>query len=210
VSNAIIRCVSFDRNDVYGHYYLVFTEDLLTSVCKPPPFQTREVPYEGTVSVRRMLGNPEDRVSAVLGAEDMIGAKLMAELKPQTPPKQSVDLGLTAAYLLTKPLSQSASQKAREGEYQAFLKKLDPYTLTIGADVSSVKSRLGDPQLVEPFDDKHEIHYYGSPHHGLMGSRELMWLSVVYANGKAVRIFSHDFLDQNKIRPLEEKVGKQK
>ena len=37
-----------------------------------------------------------------------------------------------------------------------------------------------------------------------------MWLSVVYANGKAVRVFSLDFVDHDKIRPLEKKVGKSK
>jgi len=32
----------------------------------------------------------------------------------------------------------------------------------------------------------------------------------VYENGKAVRVFGHDFVDHDKIRPLEEKVGNSK
>ncbi|HMP72867.1 MAG TPA: hypothetical protein PKE55_06335 [Kiritimatiellia bacterium] len=205
VSNVVIRCVSFYRNDVYGHYYLVFTDDHLRKVCVPPAFEMRSEPYMNSRVNLRTLGNPESRIETVLESEDLIGHALTAALRPQAPPKQSVDPGLTAAFILTRLIPRSPSQKAQEREYAELLVKFDPYAIPIGADTSNVESRLGTPQIMEPLGEGREIRYYGSPYHGLRGSSEKMWLSVVYENGRVVRVFSHDFMDYDKIRPLEVK-----
>ena len=210
LSNIVVRSVSYYRNDVYGHYYLVFTNEHLAKVCAPPPFEMRKEPYMDSWVNLRVLVSPESRVEAVLCAEDMIGPGLTAALQPKTLSKRTVDCGHTAAFWLTKLFSQSSSQNERERQYEALLKTLDPYAIAIGVEMATVESRLGKPQIIEALGNGQEIRYYGSPEYGLSGSRELMWLSVVYANGKAIRVFSHDFVDQDKIRPLEEKVGKQK
>ena len=157
LSNALIRCVSYYRNDVYGHYYLVFTNDHLAKVCAPPPFEMRQEPYMDSWVNYRVLGNPESRVDAVLQSEDMIGSALTTALQPKTPPKQSVDYGLTAAFLLTKLFSRSSSQNERERQYETLLKTLDPYAIAIGSEMATVESRLGKPQITDALGSEQEI-----------------------------------------------------
>jgi len=203
----IVRCVSYYRNDVYGHYYLVFTNDHLARICQPPSFDMRREPYRGTWANYRVLGDPETRVAAVLRAEDMIGPRLTAALKPQTPPKRSVDPGLTAAFLLAQKSADAASQSERERKFHALVKRYDPYQIATGSALASVERQLGKPHITESLDGGREIRYYGNTEFGLSASRELMWLSVVYEDGKVVRVLSRDFVDHDKIRPLEERTS---
>jgi hypothetical protein len=202
-TNGVARCLSYYRNDVYGHYYLVFTNDHLARVCQPPPFELREEPYRGTRAIRRVLGDPEARVAAALAAEDMIGPRLSAALKPQTPSKRSVDPGLTAAFLLAQKLAGATSQAERERKYHALVKQYDPFEVVLGAALTSVEGRLGKPHVTEPLESGREIRYYGNIEFGLSASREQMWLAVVYEDGKVVRVYSRDFVDHDKIRPIE-------
>ena len=206
VSNGVARCISYYRNDVYGHYYLVFTNDHLACICQPPPFEMQSEPYQGTWANYSVLGDPETRLAAVFRAEDLIGPKLTAALKPQTPPKGSVDPGLTAAFLLAQRSANAASQSARERKYRTLLKQYDPFEVAPGAALALVESRLGKPQMTEPLESGREIRYYGNVEFGLSASREQMWLAIVYEDGKVVRVYSHDFVDHDKIRPLEEKA----
>jgi len=205
-SNVVARCLSYYRDDVYGHYYLVFTNDHLARICQPPPFEMRKEPYRGTWANYRVFGDPETRLAAVLRAEDMIGPQLTAALKPQTAPKRSVDPGITAALLLTQRSASAASQSERERKYRTLLKQYDPFEVAPGAALALVESRLGKPQVTELLESGREIRHYGNVEFGLSASRELMWLAVVYEGGKVVRVYSHDFVDHDKIRPLEEKA----
>ena len=207
-SNGVARCVSYYRNDVYGHFYLVFTNDHLARVSKPPAFEMRKEPYRGTWAHYRVLGDPETRVAAVLQAEDMIGPPLTAALKPQTPPKRSVDPGLTAAFLLAQGVASLSGGTERERKFRALVQQYDPYQVALGSTLSSVEGRLGKPHITESLGPSSEVRYYGDIKFGLNWSRELMWLSVVYEGGKVVRVYSRDFVDYDKIRPLEEKIRK--
>jgi len=207
-SNGVTRCVSYYRNDVYGHYYLVFTNDCLARICQPPPFEMRREPYEGTWANYRVLGDPEARLTAVLRAEDMIGADLAAALKPQAPPKNSVDPGLTAAFLLSQGLASPASKAERERKFLALVNQYDPYRIAPGSALTSVERQLGKPHITESLEDGREVRYYGNIEFGLNARRELMWLSVVYKDGKVVRVFSRDFVDYDKIRPLEQRTSR--
>lgn len=206
-TNGVARCLSYYRNDVYGHYYLVFTNDHLARICQPPPFEMRREPYRGTWTNYRVLGDPETRVAAVLQADDMIGPRLAAALKPQTPPKPSIDPGLTAAFLLAQKLANATSGSERERRFRALIKQYDPYQIAIGSALPSIERQLGKPHVIESMSGGREIRYYGNVEFGLSASRELMWLAVAYVDGKVVRVYSQDFVDHDKIRPLEEKAS---
>jgi hypothetical protein len=208
LSNGVVRCISYYRNDVYGHYHLLFTNDHLARICRPPPFQMRREPYEGTWASYRVLGDPESRLVAVLRAEDLIGPRLTTALKPQTPPKQSVDPGVTAAFLLAQKSANAGSKSERERTFLALVKQYDPYQVTPGSPLASMEGQLGKPHITESLGGGREIRYYGNIEFGLSASRELMWLAIVYEEGKVVRVFSHDFVDHDKIRPLEEKASR--
>ena len=213
LSNGTTRCITYYRNDVSERYYLVFLNERLVKICNPPPFEMIKVPQtDGTVWVQRVLGNPETRIDAVLHAEDLIGPKLPAALVPQTPPppKQSVDWGLTAAFVLTKLAFGSSSREHKRGHmYADLVEKFDPYEIEVGSSRESVESRLGKPHIIESLDKDREMRYYGSIWFGLAVRRGTMWLSVVYENDKVIQVLSHDFIDVTfKIRPLDEKSSR--
>lgn len=206
ISTNVVRCVSYYRNDVFGEYYLVFTNNHLSSICEPPAFEMRRVRYNDSWLNERVAGDPEGRISKVLAATNMLGPTLVAALKPQTPPKRSTDPGLTAAFLLAQRSVDKAKQAQREKEYLVLLEKFDPTKVELGATVAEVEKRLGKPRIVETLETGDEKRYYGSVEFGLMASREMMWLTIVCREDKVIRVFSHDFLDQSKIKALEEKA----
>lgn len=206
ISNHTVRCLSYYRKDARGRYYLVFTNGHLASMCVPPEFEMRRVPYGGTWLYERVIGDPEIRVGKVLAATNLLGSKLPATLGSQAPSKYSWDPGLTAAFLLVQRSANKAKQAQREKEYLILLEKFDPTKVELGATVAEVEKRLGKPHIVETSQTGEEKRYYGSVEFGMMASREMMWLTVVYREGKVIRVFSHDFLDQSKIKALEERV----
>jgi hypothetical protein len=206
-SSAVIRCIAYCRSDKWEVYYLVFTNQRLTSICEPPPFETREVPYGDSSMIVPVLGDPEVQIDKVLSASDLIGPSLFAALDiedPQVAPKSSTDPGLTAAYLLTQKLFSNKNKDAeRARKYRSLLEKYDPFKASIGSTMQDAEVRLGKPQIVEKISPKREMRYYGSIEYGKTANRELMWLSLVYDDGKVVRVFSDRFVDYDKIRLLE-------
>lgn len=210
MSNGIVRCTAYYRSEIFGKYYLVFTNSYLSAICEPPPHEMRRVPYEGTWSNERVLGDPENRIAEVLKATDMIGPALVAALKPATPPKSSYDPGLTAAFLLTKLFADKTKQSERERKYTVLLEQFNPFKINIGDTLVAVETRLGKPHITEDLDMGREMRYYGSIEFGRSGSRQLMWLAVVYKEGKVIRVFSEDFIDYDKIAPLEKSWSRTK
>lgn len=204
ISTNVVRCVSYYRNDVFGKYYLVFTNNHLFSICEPPAFEMRRVRYNDSWLNERVAGDPEGRIAKALAATNILGPTLVATLKPQTPPKRSTDPGLTAAFLLAQRSADKTKQAQREKEYLVLLEKFDPTKVQVGATVGEIEKRLGKPQIVEILENGDEKRYYGSTEYGSMASREMMWLTVVYREDRVIRVFSHDFLDQSKIKALQE------
>ncbi len=207
LSNITVRCTAYYRSEVYGEFYLVFTNSYLASICEPPPFKFQEIPYQGTVAVQRILGDPEDRIVKVLNSPDIIGHKLKSLLKPRKRVKKSSDPGLTAAYLLTKMLFTDKKREAqRKIEYERLLDLYDPFQIPLGAPLQDIESHLGKPHIIQTLGENREMRYYGSIKYGLLASRALMWLTVVFDDSKVVRVFSHDFVDHEKIKALEQKI----
>lgn len=208
-SNVVLRCIAYYRSEIFGEYYLVFTNGHLSKVCEPPPTEMKRVPYQDTWANLSMLGDPEVRIAKVLNAPDMIGPPLVAALKPARPPKRSWDPGLTAAFLLTKRLFTNKAREAEERRtWEVLLERYDPFRTELGMTVEAVETRLGKPQITEALEPDRSIRYYGNIKYGLSGSRELMWLAVVYEKGQVIRVLSHDFVDFEKIRTLEENARK--
>lgn len=199
LTNGTIRCTTYYRNDVFGRFYLVFTNSYLAAICEPPPFELREVPYRSSVAVERVLGDPEERIARVLAAADITGPELKAKLKRVEPGKTSVDYGLTAAYILTRVLFANRQREEMENRmYSALLVLYDPFKIAIGSSLQEVEMRLGKPSITESLGLDSEMRYYGSLKHL---SDELLWLTVVYERNKVIRVFSDDFVDYLKIRP---------
>lgn len=204
ISNDTVRCLSYSRNDARGKYYLVFTNNHLATVCVPPAFEMRRVPYQGTWLNERVLGDPETRITKVLAATNLLGCKLPTTLTSRKPSKQSWDPGLTAAFLLAQTFSDKGRQAEREKEYLVLLERLDPARVQLGAACTEVEKRLGKPRIVESTTTGREMRYYGSVQFSMTASREAMWMAIVFQDGRVTRVFSNDFIDWSKVKALQE------
>lgn len=204
LSNGVIRCIAYCRDAIYGEYYLVFTNGHLSAICVPPPHEMERIPYRGTWLNQSVLRDPEDRITSVREARNLIGTEFGASVKHRKEKARSYDLGLTAAYLLTRTLCAGKAQEEKRARvYAELLDKYDPFKVELGAAAEAVEERLGAPQITQALDREREMRYYGSIEYGFMGSRKLMWLAIVYDKGKVIRVFSDDFVDYAKIRELE-------
>jgi hypothetical protein len=207
----VVRCVSYYRNDVYGCCYLVFVDDRLKSVCTPPPIKMvgRHGPYG--IVMHAMIGNPEDQAARVLKAPNLLGDPLKKAMRPAPRPKESTDLGLTAAFLLAGNASGPAAPGPLELEQQRLAKMLDPWQVALGTTREEAERRLGRSRLREEFVPGRELHYYGPPASASpqVFRQDALWLCVLYSDGKAVAVFSRQFVDDEKLDRLQEKTTPQ-
>lgn len=203
ISNDIIRVTAYFRSEIYGMYYLVFVNQILTKVCEPPPFEMGVRRFgDHPPSAVRLLADPETRLAEVLAAEDMIGPELAAALQPAERRKRRGDPGLSAALFLTRLIFRDRTAEAQEErDYKAILDRFDPFKVMVGSHVDTIESRLGSPHIQNIHEDGRDFRYYG--HLSFRGTRELQWLCIVYSNGTASRVFSSQFIDWNIIRTLE-------
>jgi len=147
-----------------------------------------------------VLGDPEARLDAVLQSEDMIGPQLSAALTPQPPPRHSWDPGLTTAFWLAQRTANKAALAERERQFADRAEQFDPLAIDVGSSLNAVEKRLGKPQVTESLEANREIRFYGTIEFGLI---EQMWISIVYEEGKVIRVFTRDFFDRDKVRSLE-------
>lgn len=205
IPDGTARCVEYWRDGISGRYWLVFTNGCLARVCHPLQRRMRQEKYGDSWCARSVSEDPERQIQRVLEAPDLLGDSLQKELEtPIAATKPSVDPGLTVVAAVTKFLSplfrNPIAEKRQAREWNRLLALYDPFAVSLGQTPGDVESRLGTPCFIEDMGEGKEARGYGSMKHALPGSeREFVWLVVVYAEGKSLRVFSSDFIDFDKI-----------
>jgi hypothetical protein len=59
-----------------------------------------------------------------------------------------------------------------------------------------VEDALGKPYVIDEVEGEREVYYYGT-----VKVHTKHWISVVFENGRATRVFTREFFDMNKIYP---------
>jgi hypothetical protein len=160
--NRDVLCVSYYQTGSWGEYYCVFFDSKLALICKPPPMAMKKVSHGLTSSIRRIFGDPEDRVSAVLRSDNLIGEPLRAELRAVTPKSSAADDDQSRIMRFIGSLVDPLVISKKRRELERLVELFDPFKVELGAAVSDVELRLGAPLLIEPYGDEQEIRYYGS------------------------------------------------
>ena len=146
-------------------------------------------------------------INEVLEAPNLIGTEFALVQAPKGADKRSYDYGLAAAYLITRALFRNrAAEEQQARNYAALLSKYDPFKVSIGELRHDFEARFGPPQITEKLEQGKELRYYGSVKYGFSHGRNLMWYAIVFMNNRVTTILADDFLDQNKIRELEDKL----
>ncbi|HTD67451.1 MAG TPA: hypothetical protein VK846_13065 [Candidatus Limnocylindria bacterium] len=191
------RCVSYRFEQEHGSYsrYFVFTNEMLAKICARPAFGFERV----AGSERPQYGDPEARMATVLSAIDPTGNGLVESIPRFPAQKGSEPMNVLSAFIFTAPLWLMAADEAGY-ESRLLAQKFNLQRVRIGNRVDEVEAVFGDAALIEPHGDGREFRYYGSI---IRGANSVAWMLVVYENGAAVRVFTNDFFDKNKVAEFE-------
>jgi hypothetical protein len=202
IEDRLYRCVSFSF-DSKGRYYFVFTNDALAKICELPKREFRRVPYRDKWLEYPDRSDPEKRMRETLDSPDLTPAALAESLQRRVAARQGDSLNVLPAFVIGAPFwAATAPLRAKERvEIEALAKKYDPQRVVPEMSIEQVDAMFGDPAFKESMDTRREIRYYGS--HKL-GADPLLWISVVFDEGRAVRVFSDDFFDLEKIFPKQQ------
>ena len=205
-----IRCVRCDLiAPAAGQtYYFVFTNDALALICLPPPFEYGERMEDGN-RVGFVIVQPEKAVETVIHSIDLNSealAKSVSEVMSLKPSKNSggEPWNILPAFIILSPLFVALSPYAVVEhhqwwrEFEAQRAQHDPFKVGLGMTVGEVEAMFGAPFTIGTTADHLEIRYYGSPKFAAYSGK--LWVSVVFDQGKVVRVFSDRFFDAEIIR----------
>ena len=201
-----IRCVRYDliTPATYQSYYFVFTNDSLTLICLPPPLEygTR---VENDNRVGFVIVQPEKIVETVIHSEDLNGEALAKSVAQVMSLKRTNkwDMKMIPVVIIFAPLAIAAApytlveNNQWNRKFNAQREKFDPFKVRLGMTVEEVEAMFGTPFTIGKSSDNLDVRYYGSPR---FGEYKEPWVSVVFDQGKAVRVFSDRFFDDEVIR----------
>lgn len=208
IGDEMVRCVAVPFG-WKGTYYFVFTNDVLGKICEPPPSDYRRVPYKGTWAQILDHSDPEGRMRKVFVSPDLDGSELSDTLAQRGPPEPGPTgekvlwiIGMTMMSPYVIPYAMVVAPYGaikganRRAEERAIAQQFDPQKVKPGMSVGDVGEALGKPYLIDAVEGEREIHYYGS-----VKVYTAHWISVVFENGRATRVFTREFFDLNKIYP---------
>lgn len=201
-SNTATRCVSYYFAADYLKYFFVFTNDGLEKIILPPRFEHEISPWERGKRAVWKSYDPEERLAVVVQAPDLRREEIVASMEHRHKPNKFDNAlpGAIIAGVVGAPITlvQSPSREAERREILALAQHFDPYRLQLTMPLADVEQIFGAPRLIDKLDDDSEIRYYGSPELGVKD--RLLWVSVLFKNGKVTAVFSDDFFDYHKIQ----------
>ncbi len=106
-------------------------------------------------------------------------------------------MNILPAFIIAAPfLATAGSFRAEQrAEIEGLAKKFDPLKVRHEMSVEEVEKMFGKPHHKE-IEAQRETRYYGSAR---LGANALLWISVAFEDGRAVRVFTDGFFDMNKI-----------
>ena len=197
----VYRCVSYQFVSFHLKYYFVFTNSALEKIIQPPRFEHELSSAEHGKRAVWKSYDPEERMEVVLQATDLDQQGIMASIEHRYGPNTFDNAlpGAIIAGVIGAPVAL-ARGAVENREIKALAEQFDPYRVRFGMTVTEVEGIFGSPILSENSDDSSETHYYGSPKLG--AQNPLLWVSIVFENGKVIQVFSDDFFNYRKIEKM--------
>lgn len=213
-SNQHIRCVEYIHPNFHSGYYFVFTNSILSIVCSPPKeeyidiFNSKEE-YLYTTFDR---SNPQGRIRDILNTQNLLLQKdfvaLMCPAKFTEKYEQSIDWGLTVAYLLVSPLSVIGKIKNKvnkENDETDYLALADQYTslpfkILPHTKREEIEFILGEPKIVHTNTLNYVFVYYGKKIANYTQYKECFWIAITYEDDCVTGVFTSDFINREVIK----------
>lgn len=220
-SNAF-HCVSYSFGERLIRYYFLFKNDQLVSILDTRPFFANAFtskPYPKVPGTRIEVRKPwkaEDFMRGILEAKTLspkaFSSQIKARLEENSGRKRSYNV--LPAFLILAPLIIPHAI-AENKKYEAWLRAYDPFKIKIGTTRGKVETAYGKPHfIVQHNGSDRETHAYG-PSELLRRDKTRLylgpwnkrfWISVVYENDVAVRVFSNDLFNDMTIVDFKNEV----
>jgi hypothetical protein len=203
VGTADVVCVSVTLERPKASLYFVFGNDKLEAIQEPPKFEFEVRTYEGKPWQVPKPVESEGRMRKVLQGEHLsprdieerVNRWLAAEAAASN---RREPLNILPAFVIVAPLlrSQAPASLRSEREAQRLARMYDPFQIKLGMTADEVQAVFGKP-ATRAADSNSTVHVYGAAlPRNISIEFPPIWLSVVFCDGKAVRVFSHDFFDK--------------
>ena len=188
----------------------IFTNGVLSRVVLSP---TNRVVFSDLGSQR---DPPDFRIPDVMASTNSVPLdNIKKRPRPANPPKQSVDWGLTAAYLLVRtvctPVSWFTSKPPKSQPLSDAdderLARFDPFSVSLGDSREECERRLGKPLIAPSNAARDGLFIYGETP-AFSENEKRCVLGVEYRNGRAIRVVTLDLLDWEAVAPMFRKEGK--
>ena len=175
----------------------IFTNGVLSRVVLSP---TNRVVFSDLGSQR---DPPDFRIPDVLSATNAVPLdEIKKRPRPENPPEQSVDWGLTAACLLVRavctPVSWFTSKTPKSQPLpdadDERLARFNPFTVPLGGSREECERRIGKPLIAPPNAARDGLFIYGETP-AFSENEKRCVLGVEYRNGRAIRVVTLDLLD---------------
>lgn len=191
-------CLSFDFEEPRVRFYLVFTNKHLKAVADPVKAEYDRVPYERAFREVEKPFEPEQRVQSVLSSQHLNRQQLEQRILA-TALRGSKSWNVLPAFIITAPLFAARAGQI-EADYRKnaeFARKYDPLKIRLGTSLADVSEAFGKPYRIIKKSTEEVVHVYGDPMPLRVNPKDrFSWVAVVIENGKAVRVFSNQFLDK--------------
>ena len=182
----------------------IFTNGILSRAVLSP---TNRVAFSDLGSQR---DPPRFRIPDVLASTHAVPLdEIRKRPRPANPPGQSVDWGLTAAYLLVRavctPISWFTSKPAKPQPSpdadDERLARFNPFSVPLGGTRVACECRLGEPLIAPPDKPQDGLYIYGETPAFSKNEKRCV-LGVEYRNGRAIRVVTLDLLDWESVIPV--------
>ena len=182
----------------------IFTNGVLSRAVFSP---TNRVAFSNLGSQR---DPPRFRIPDVLASTNTVSLdEIRKRPRPANPPGQSVNWGLTAAYLLVRavctPISWFTSkppkpQPPTDADDER-LSRFNPFSVPLGGTRVACERRLGEPLITPPDKPQDGLYIYGETPAFSKNEKRCV-LGVEYRNGRAIRVVTLDLLDWESVIPV--------
>ena len=190
----------------------IFTNGVLSRVVFSP---TNRVVFSDLGSQR---DPPDFRIPDVLASTNSVSLdNIKKRPRPANPPKQSVDWGLTAAYLLVRtvctPVSLFTSKTPKSQPLpdadDERLARFNPFTVPLGGSREECERRIGKPLIAPPNAARDGLFIYGETP-AFSENEKRCVLGVEYRNGRAIRVVTLNLLDWEALAQKRREKNKAK
>lgn len=200
-----VTCIKLAFVKPRGFLYFIFQDDKLFAIKERPAVEFETKTHNGKPWQVPKPVDAEVRMTKVKQGRDLTPADIKRQLEQwakneAVASKGKEPLNILPAFIITSPLMLVKSPAIAHANSKAddLSERFDAIKIQLGFSPEKTQEVFGDPVRRISAGTNGVVCVYGSdlPPDASVHN-PAVWVSVVYREGKAVRVFSHDFFDKS-------------